>query len=305
MKFDSIEQFNHSMTKILLLNIEGFQKSKGKYLSYNHSFDLPKFTLSKVISNSEHISHCHLSEKKVIIVIPEHDVTLTCNGQKITFNELYIYTENNETYVHTPKDFDGYVLSIDESEIIPYMGIETLNFIKNNTEAIRLGKIELLGLSQFKEKIIKISKYSFHNHRELSNQVLIDIQEEILLQVMSLFSNLSSKKQAERKNINTSTRLIIINRALDYLRYNTDKNIAIPTLAALCFCSVRTLEYAFKVTYSLTPKEYLTIRRMHHIRKILSNASQKQFNDILKQHGVVNISRFNQDYLKLFGCYPE
>ena len=112
MKFDSIEQFNHSMTKILLLKIEAFQKSRGQYLSYNRSFCLPKFTLSKVTSNSEYICHCHLSEKKVIIVIPKHDVTLTCNGQQITFNELYIYTEHNETYVHTPKDFDGYVLSI-------------------------------------------------------------------------------------------------------------------------------------------------------------------------------------------------
>ena len=191
-------------------------------------------------------------------------------------------------------------MGICEFEIIPYIGIEALNFIKNNTEAIRLGKIELSGLTQFKEQTIKISKYSFHNHRELSNQVLIDIQEAILLQVMSLFSKLPSKNN-ERENINQPTRLSVISRALDYLRCNAGNNITVPTLAADCFCSVRTLEYAFKVTYSMTPKEYLTIRRMHNIRKKLTNAPQAQFNDILKQHGVVNISRFNQDYLKLFG----
>ncbi len=83
--------------------------------------------------------------------------------------------------------------------------------------------------------------------------------------------------------------------------------MTIPELCNASNASQRTLEYAFRERYGLTPKEYTLVYRLNNVRKQLRQAVpvKDQVSRIAQQHGFWHMGQFSASYRKLFAERPS
>jgi AraC family ethanolamine operon transcriptional activator len=98
-----------------------------------------------------------------------------------------------------------------------------------------------------------------------------------------------------------------LNRALEYLRQADLENQSIPQISGAAGVSQRTLEYAFRDVFGLTPLGFIKLRRMHAARRDLLCTSQEQTTvmAVAFRHGFYHPARFATNYRQLFGEQPS
>lgn len=98
-----------------------------------------------------------------------------------------------------------------------------------------------------------------------------------------------------------------LERALEYVRHADLENQSIPEISKAAGVSQRTLEYAFRGVFGLTPLGFLRLRRMHAARQDLLCESPEKVTvmAIAYRHGFYHPARFAKNYRKLFGEQPS
>jgi AraC family transcriptional regulator, ethanolamine operon transcriptional activator len=111
-----------------------------------------------------------------------------------------------------------------------------------------------------------------------------------------------------RTRPNGSLRRQGLDRALDFLRAADDAaSISVPELCAAAGVSQRTLEYAFRETFGITPLGFLRQRRFHSARHELlaTHPAVTTVGDIAHRAGFLELGRFATTYRRLFGEVPS
>ena len=98
-----------------------------------------------------------------------------------------------------------------------------------------------------------------------------------------------------------------LNRALEFLREVSVTSVTIPEISKAAGVSVRTLEYAFRETFDLTPLGYLRLQRLHTARRELMAAAPHRTNvsEIAMNAGFYHVARFAENYRRIFGELPS
>ena len=96
-------------------------------------------------------------------------------------------------------------------------------------------------------------------------------------------------------------------RALEYLREQDTSSLSIPQLSTIAGVGQRTLEYAFRETFDLTPLGFLRLKRFHGARRMLMTTRQGEATvaDIAHRNGFYELGRFATSYKRLFGELPS
>ncbi len=96
--------------------------------------------------------------------------------------------------------------------------------------------------------------------------------------------------------------------ALDYLYGDTHRDLTVAELCRKTGASQRTLEYAFRETFDMTPREFLSLRRLHAARRALLAANPEAgetVSEIAYAHGFYEVGRFAGLYKQAFGELPS
>lgn len=96
-------------------------------------------------------------------------------------------------------------------------------------------------------------------------------------------------------------------QVLDYLRAAEPVDSTIPELCQSLGVSQRSLEYAFRETFDLTPVAFLRLRRLHSARRRLMAADPADMSvaDIALQEGFYHLGRFASAYRATLGERPS
>jgi AraC family ethanolamine operon transcriptional activator len=107
--------------------------------------------------------------------------------------------------------------------------------------------------------------------------------------------------------ISTHRRRLVLGRALDWLDANPCLPVTIRQLAQVCGAGVRTLEYAFHDYFGLSPKTYLTRRRLLGVHRDLkrAHAGSTRVSVVANNWGFWHLGQFAQDYQRFFGELPS
>jgi len=105
----------------------------------------------------------------------------------------------------------------------------------------------------------------------------------------------------------TGRRRLILRRALDYLETHPKSPVTVSALAQEAGAGVRTLEYAFKDYFGVTPKTYLCAQRLVGARRELldSDAVSTRVQDAAINWGFWHLGQFSKDYQRFFGELPS
>ena len=98
-----------------------------------------------------------------------------------------------------------------------------------------------------------------------------------------------------------------IARVLEFLRAADPVNLSIPQLCEATGVEQRSLEYAFRETFDLTPLGFLKLRRLHSARHrlMLADPAAMAVSDVAYQEGFYHLGRFASAYRSTFGEYPS
>ncbi|MDJ0861308.1 MAG: AraC family transcriptional regulator [Gammaproteobacteria bacterium] len=98
----------------------------------------------------------------------------------------------------------------------------------------------------------------------------------------------------------------IVRRAEEFMEANLGNPITMSDVAAACDCSRTRLFLAFKRERRWTPLQFLVRKRMERARRLLLSGGQGlTVTKVALDSGYASLSRFSQEYRKLYGEMPS
>jgi len=99
----------------------------------------------------------------------------------------------------------------------------------------------------------------------------------------------------------------IAHRAEDWMRGHLTEAVQVPDVCLALRVSRRELEYAFRLTFDQSPREFLQALRLNAIRQALKSSRhiRKTVTEVVVDHGVMHLGRFAAQYRDLFGESPS
>ncbi|RLA38877.1 MAG: hypothetical protein DRR42_28025 [Gammaproteobacteria bacterium] len=108
------------------------------------------------------------------------------------------------------------------------------------------------------------------------------------------------------KRIPLRNRARALKRALDYIDAHPREALTVETLCIESASSLSTLERAFRERYAVSPKRFMLLQRLHHVRRaLLQQTESRKIFEIANEYGFWHMSKFAMDYKKIFGQLPS
>ena len=135
--------------------------------------------------------------------------------------------------------------------------------------------------------------------------VVVDAMTQELLHYLS---SIAAELEPPSVNVASSARQNGLRRALEHLRHNrATTRVSVSELLELANISERSLQYAFREAFDMSPAEYMKRRRLHFARQRLLSACPKEasVSKVATDLGFYELGRFANDYRQVFGQFPS
>ena len=294
---EDIEQFREHM----FVDANVYQMSQGPLHAFRKSLILDNVSLFYRQEGAAIVATCLNLPDQFLLAIPLLDIIV--NGKELTMEQLFVIAPDEVIHHPVPEDFQAFGICFTKNQALQYLSAELLQAITKNAEAIRANKIALPFIAEFKTRVIALYEDLFANREQVNAEQIADYEKTLFLLLEQLFAPLLHQSKGTGHFI--GSRRNIVSRAIEYIVENDIDDIPVQELADKCYCSMRSLEYAFKSIYQITPKQFLTIRRLHIVRDKIKAQEFATLKDLMLDMGISNPGRFSAQYFKLFAEYPK
>ena len=98
-----------------------------------------------------------------------------------------------------------------------------------------------------------------------------------------------------------------LRKAVEYLRHTPNVHIPMSNLCRVSGISERSLQYAFRDAFGMTPNETMLHRRLHFVRQalLLCDTKSASVTEVAMKFGFSELGRFANRYKRLFGELPS
>jgi AraC family ethanolamine operon transcriptional activator len=143
-----------------------------------------------------------------------------------------------------------------------------------------------------------------------SNPTHIDemtVLDAIMQELVYYLSLIAAELEAISGKATCSARQAGMRRALEYLRHNRETRLSVSSLLRVADISERSLQYAFREAFHMTPQAFMKRRRLHFARQQLMAAypQDTSVSMVATGLGFYELGRFASDYRRIFGQFPS
>lgn len=216
-------------------------------------------------------------------------------GYQINGNDLLVFPIGSELRSASGIDFEVYLVSISDSllqELAEDLRLPCdLVFGRNRCEVVQLASSAMDALRRDAARIITANTRLIPAHatRNLAARLVT------LTTTYRQPSKLSGRKRDRA-----------IDRLLDYLRSATNPEQDVAALCRIAAASERTLQYAFRERYGISPVTFVKYWKLNTARRQLLVSDQyTRISDVASSLGFWHHSQFAADYRHLFGELPS
>ena len=229
----------------------------------------------------------------------------TFNGQSVPQGAMLVYSENHELHTRLAAE-PGWVSLQLERDFLASAGLELPGryfdvLVPELQTLLRLGKmlVPLLG-----------SLDAIGRHDAPSNlgaaQAMGSIEDAMIL---ALCESLAARRSSLSPPTSgaTSDAIRTVRRAESYIDSRLDEPITIGELCAELGCPMHTLERLFSKTHGVSPRRFLTYRRLTALRGLLMRHTPDQISvtDAAMRCGLSHFGRTAGSYKSVFGEAPS
>ena len=237
-------------------------------------------------------------------LLADTSINIYWRNIEISGEKLFIFPPGGELYSISQADFDVLVVSLGEEKLNQVCASFELPDFFKLIAGHEVFQCAQKSLATFRSLLLK-------TEREV-RQMIGTINLELYLNQLEneLASHLIGLLACNCQPLNRKRprkRDLALQSAESYIQEAGNKIITIPELCNACNASQRTLEYAFRERYGISPKEYTLVHRLNNVRKQLrrSVAEYDQVSAIAQQHGFWHMGQFSSSYRKLFAELPS
>ncbi|MDH3510648.1 MAG: helix-turn-helix domain-containing protein [Gammaproteobacteria bacterium] len=200
----------------------------------------------------------------------------------------------------------------DHQQIIALVEINSLQASMSNREfeqLVVLAKVRRAGISpkvrnafaMFMEGTLKLCA------AQLKLSANSGFQRHTYKRLVFFLSSIARATLSENVSRQSSFRSRGFQRAIDFLRESEPINLTMAELCRVAEVSERTLQYAFKDVFDISPQEFITRRRLHSVRHALLTCDRRSafVGQIAMDHGFFELGHFAGKYRRLFGELPS
>jgi len=221
-------------------------------------------------------------------------------------NELLVFPGDCEINAVTFNNFDAIVVSI-QNEYLD----EKLKEIECFKCDVVFGDNEqtLILSKEFSQDFVKLSNNFLNKHisttsfSDIKSQKHIDLVEEIIDELLNYIQYTRFKKEKKVKSIKENA----LKEAITFIHNNIESIFSVKELSIIANVSERTLLYAFKERYSVSPSEYIKSLRLNKVKNDLFALKGKSVNisDVAGKYQFWHMGQFAKDFKKHFGILPS
>jgi AraC family transcriptional regulator, ethanolamine operon transcriptional activator len=154
----------------------------------------------------------------------------------------------------------------------------------------------------------RLAEAAFTTRYRLKNAP-IDDPQTIEVSLLDLVVDVLSGRTEERQlgDSRTDPCDFLMTSALEFVRTRPSDKILIDDIAAAAGVNERTLLRAFNHYFEIGPKQYLKLRQLNLVRRMLRQrrADRNSATSIMSNYGVTEFGRFAVEYKNLFGESPS
>jgi len=236
-------------------------------------------------------------------LLAKPEIQIYWRGQHANGNQLFIFPEGGELEAVSQPDFD--VLLVSLSKNILEMTCEKLQLpvpdkLISQKEVI---DCDFQQLDRIRQSLLQQEQLMKQSGVAQLPTLLGEIERDMARDLTSLIA----ADKGSRSKPMMNRRAMAISRALDYMEECSARDRNLVEMCEYTQVSQRTLEYAFKERFQMTPKSFMLASRLNRAKKALLNADPKngKVHELAKQSGFRHMSQFSTDYRKLFGELPS
>jgi AraC family ethanolamine operon transcriptional activator len=219
-------------------------------------------------------------------------------------NEIIVFPANDEFNAISRPGFFGDTVSVSEDrirQVARRLGVrDPLHRLSGGLELVATGR-GLIGA-------LRDRLDSMHRSVETAPcggndadwaQAEFDL---VALLVMALESGRGAPSGAASPALRTRT----LRRALEFIDVHADEAPTIERMSEAAGASWRTLNYAFRERFDLTPKQYLQVTRLQRFRRdLVRSAGAVPISELAAQRGFWHRGQLAADYCRHFGELPS
>jgi AraC family ethanolamine operon transcriptional activator len=232
------------------------------------------------------------------MVVEDSNHTIWC-GSELT-GRLARFQKDGTYEAVSSAGFSPIALGISESVLASTVSDEKCDLVLDERRSV----LDCNSLALMKAQVILSSFAEQLSNTAVNQQSELCIAREIVEQIESAISGTDSTNAYMRPK--TATRRKALQRGRDFIEANIREPLTISEICKAIGVCDRTLEYAFKEYFGVSPKFYLNARRLHLLRSELQSATgDTQVIDFANDLGFWHMGKLAADYRKLFGELPS
>ena len=232
-------------------------------------------------------------------VIPKDDsVNYHWRGKEIDGQTLSLFPPDGELYSVSNGSFRVFTLSISFRLLEKALGMVRSIKVEGWLKAEQVWKVSSIRMQRIRELVRKLVTTGTETRDFRSRELELELALEIL---NSMDLNNSSKIGNRNKRDGALVKCLELIRAVP-----RDGILSLSDLCKESLVSERTLQYAFKDRFGLTPKEYMKNYNLRMVKNRLDQGLQHtKIRDVAGEFGFWHMGQFASDYKRHFGELPS
>jgi len=301
----SFNDFDLFLDSIHGWDLEFYKLDKAPFRAEIRRIISTNISLMDVKLNSRLDQHGHPPQGIRTIAIPaDSKQHFHWRKKLITSNRIGVWPIGGELDAVSNTGFHGYALSISEeflNKTSHILGIPSLTEMIKDNECLEISQSEMTKIQFFLAKFLKdmITYPEFVSNHKFRKQMEFEVARSSLLAIASSWIEVKIPSSRFRDEG--------LRRALEFIKSNAHKAPRIYNVCQAASVTERTLQFAFRDYFGVTPKQYLDSYRLNAVRRELhlADPSNSKVRQISAHWGFWHMSKFSRDYYNLFGELPS
>ncbi|MEM9236265.1 MAG: helix-turn-helix domain-containing protein [Verrucomicrobiota bacterium] len=273
-----------------------------------------KAALTQVMTGQVVITRCFLGRKilqrgetppgfRTFGFATKNQLDLKWRGHQVGPGHLMVFPPGHSLESVSLPGFDAFAISISEDRLeglAAAAGKESINAILPRTDLLSIPDDKLSALRDLTREILA---EAIDPATRPANPGLIQKLEQTFVE--QLLDAMAAGSEIENRWEDSPSRSEGYRRALGIMKERADDAIPISEVREHAGVSERTLRYAFRDAYDMSPKAYLHLLRLNRFRLELLRKPDQAVGQLAQRWGFRHLGQFSKDYYRIFGELPS
>jgi len=236
--------------------------------------------------------------------LAEERVDVEWCGHSVSDASLNTFSRGGEFQAVSPPGFGVHTLSVTEEQldgVAEALGLASLPQLVDS--AAQAALCEGAAVKAYRAALRRVCETV---SRDPSSAQRTDLQDELQFEIPARLLQTLAAFRGPVAPPTFGARALALQRAIPYIEDHRDRPLTVREVCSAARVSWRTLDYAFREQFGVTPKAYLTALRLDGVRReLVPRQGPVKVADVANRWGFWHMGQLAADYRKQFGELPS